>query len=203
MNLLNGITPGSMQGLKWMNEPVTWATSGGGIIVRPRDYADFFVDPAGRHMKSDAPLLYLDVEGDFVARALVKPAFHSVWDSAVLMVHAGENSWGKLCFEWCDAGRGYKGIVSVVTKGTSDDANGQPLEAEEVWLQICRVGALFVMHWSLDGDNWSMARLFGLNCGDSVRVGIAAQCPGGSSVAHEFKFFSVESTTVGDMRKGV
>lgn len=202
MNLLAGLTNEDMHGLKWLNPPESWNSAGDGIMVYPKAYADFFTDPSGSHIKADAPLLYMDVEGDFVAKALVKPAFQSVWDSVVLMVHAGSNTWAKLCFEWSDAGDGYTGIVSVVTRETSDDANGYPLGAREVWLQLCRVGNAFAMHWSVDGEKWAMARYFGLDCGAKVSVGIAGQCPGGPSVGHEIKYLSIEQRTINNLRKG-
>jgi uncharacterized protein len=203
MNLLQNISSDELGDLKWLNKPSHWEKSGDGILVSSGDYTDFFVDPAGKHMKDDAPYLYLDIEGDFVAKALVKPSFNAVWNAATLLVRADSANWGKLAYEWSDAGDGYRGIVSVVTKGTSDDANGPPVSQGEVWLQICRSGNIFTMFWSTNGNQWQMARLFALECGNTVSIGLAAQSPAGLSATHEFKTFTVEKRTISDLRKGI
>lgn len=202
-NLLLNLTEGELHNLKWLNMPEKWEKAGEGIILYPKANSDFFNDPQGIHMKSNAPYLYLEAQGDFVARALVKPCFGTVWDAAVLMLYLDAAHWAKLCFEWSDAGDGYKGIVNVVTKDTSDDANGQSQTAGEVWLQICRVGSTFAMHWSLDGAQWNMARLFAMPCGETVSIGLEGQCPAGPSVGHEYKCFTVEHRTVGNLRQGI
>ena len=201
--MLKNISCDNASPFKWLNLPERWEKAGDGIVIYPKANSDFFNDPAGNHMKSDAPFLSMDVQGDFIARVLVKPAFHTVWDAAVLMIRQDENHWAKLCYEWSDAGSGYIGIVNVVTKGTSDDANGQSLGAGEVWLQIYRVGNTIAMHWSMDGEVWNMARLFGLTCGNNLSVGIEGQCPAGPSVGHEYKHFSIENRTVSNLRQGI
>jgi hypothetical protein len=69
--------------------------------------------------------------------------------------------------------------VSVVTRGTSDDANGADLTVPEVWLQIYRAGNVFGMHYALDGRIWRMVRLFRLDVPERIKVGLVAQCPAG------------------------
>lgn len=120
---------------------------------------DYFQDPGGTVRKDDAPYLSLPVSGDFVAQAHVRPNWVTVWDAAALMVRHDEQNWAKLCFESTDIGT--KAAVSVVTRGTSDDANGADLEVQDVWLQVCRIGRQFGMHYALDGKSWRMVRVFG------------------------------------------
>jgi uncharacterized protein len=91
--------------------------------------SDYFNNPEDKTITASAPFLYLNLEGDFVARALVRPDFSSVWNAAALMVYLDSTNWIKLAFENSDATG--KSIVTVVTKADSDDANGVVLEDQE------------------------------------------------------------------------
>ena len=105
-----------------------------------------------------APLLYRTVEGDFIAKALVQPDLSFQWNAVAFMVHIDSSNWIKFAFENSDATG--SSIVTVVTKGTSDDANGVILnEQAQVWLAIAKKGNIYSMHWSKDGKDYKMARL--------------------------------------------
>lgn len=85
----------------------------------------------------------------------------------------------------------------------SDDANGVPLhDLDQVWLRMIKKGNIYAMHWSADGETFTMARLSSLPEAAAVKVGMEAQSPVGDSAYHRFLFFSVEQRTVKDMRKG-
>ena len=117
------------------------------------------------------------------------------------MVSWDSEHWIKFGFEYSDATG--PGIVSVVTREKSDDANGVVLEdTRSIWLKLVRKNNLFSMHWSRDGKNYKMARLAAMPKKDLIKVGIEAQCPAGPGARHKFSFFSLESITVTDIRKG-
>jgi regulation of enolase protein 1 (concanavalin A-like superfamily) len=117
------------------------------------------------------------------------------------MVYIDSTYWAKLAFENSDATG--KSIVTVVTKRVSDDANGPILNDEtSIWLKLIRKGDIYAMHWSKDGQHFSMARLFTLPHRKAVKVGVAAQCPAGNKATHEILYFSIEPSTVEDLRKG-
>ncbi|HHX44699.1 MAG TPA: DUF1349 domain-containing protein [Chloroflexi bacterium] len=208
MNLLSRITHRSTTPLTWEHEPKTWEpTPEGGLRVAAPANSDAFRDPTGATPVDSAPFLWLPVEGDFVARALVRPTFQSTYDSGCLMVRHNDGLWAKICYERTDFGT--EAIVSVVTDGISDDANGVDLTVPEVWLQIARVGGCFGLHYALpDGQavpttGWHMVRYFGLDLPASTRVGIVAQCPSGPGSTIVFRHFSVEQRTVANLRAGV
>ncbi len=146
-----------------------------------------------------APYLWMPVSGDFVARAHVRPAFDTTYDAGAIMVRQDAGHWAKLCFESTDFGT--KAAVSVVTRLTSDDANGVDLTVESLWLQVAR--HVFGMHYSLDGVSWRMVRLFNLKLSEKVRVGLVAQCPIGPGTSVDFLSFSVEPYALQDIRAGV
>jgi uncharacterized protein len=203
MNLLDNLTVGTLaaRSLAWDHAPLKWEPlPEGGIRVHVPGKTDYFQDPAGAIQKDDAPYLWLPFEGDFVAQAHVRPNWATVWDAAVVMVRHDETHWAKICYESTDIGT--TAAVSVVTNGFSDDANGADLTAEHIWLQICRVGSTFGLHYALDGSSWKMVRVFRLELPSRVKVGLVAQCPAGSGVGIDLLSFSVESRTVKDLRAG-
>ncbi|MFC7482622.1 DUF1349 domain-containing protein [Luedemannella flava] len=72
-------------------------------------------------------------------------------------------------------------IVSVVTRGTSDDANSIVLDGRTTWLRVCRLGPAYAFHTSTDGRRWSLIRVFTLGDDDlPTQVGFLAQSPTGA-----------------------
>lgn len=204
MNLLENLTSDQIQarGLTWDHVPQQWeALPGGGIRVTAPAKADYFRDPSRSHVNDNAPFLWLPVTGDFVARALVRPTFNSTYDSGVLMARQDAENWAKICFERTDFGT--TAVVSVVTHGLSDDANGADLGVPELWLQIVRAGDVFALHYSLDGSAWRMVRVFNLPVAPTIQVGVVAQCPSGPGTTIDLLHFSIESRKIQNARAGV
>ena len=205
MNLLENFSSEKMAraGLIWDHAPVKWeALPGSGLRVYVPEKSDYFQDPGGATKKDAAPYLWLNASGDFVARALVRaPQSNLHWDAGAIMARQDALHWVKVCYERTDWG--VMAAVSVVTNGTSDDANGAELSLPQVWLQIHRAGDVFGLHYSADGQTWRMVRLLRLAMPSSIKVGLVAQCPGGPGVVIDFLHFSVESRTVKDLRAGV
>ena len=198
LNELSGNTPGDFQ---WLNPSTFVSLPDGGIRIKAPAKCDFFKDPAGQHVMASAPYLFLEVEGDFTAKVHVSHAFQSVWDAAAIMTWSDPDNWAKLCFEATDFGT--QAIVSVVTKGVSDDANGVNYHWSNVWLQIVRKGNLFGMHYGPDGVHWNMVRYFSMDVPAKVRIGLVAQCPGGDGAELDYTAFCLDDTTVKDVRAGV
>ena len=200
-NLLRSISEDQIGDFKWQNESAYVKKDEDTLVIKAPGKTDYFVDPAGKHVISNAPLLYLDVEGDFRLKAHVSHAFLSQWDAAVLMIWHTEDKWAKLCFEKTDFNT--QAVVSVVTDGISDDANGTNYLWDNVWLQIVRQGNLFAFHYGPDGENWHMVRFFKLDVPDAIKVGMEAQCPAGDGADITFKSFSIDREPVDDLRAGI
>lgn len=67
-------------------------------------------------------------------------------------------------------------IVSVVTRGASDDSNSQTLSADHTYLAVIRKGAVFTFHYGVDGKTWTMVRHFSLNITGTLGIGFAVHC---------------------------
>ena len=191
---------------KWLNESKV-IKEGNKIEVFATPNSDFFYSSTtagdeGITPESlcNAPFYYTEIKGDFVMRAKVSHAFKSVYDSSSLMVYKNDACWAKACFEYTDFGT--HAVVSVVTNGESDDANGCNITQEKIWLQVCRAGNAFAFHYSLDGENFYMMRYFHLPVEETVKVGMLAQSPTGQGGVRVYEDFVIENKTVKNLRMG-
>ena len=106
----------------------------------------------------------------------------------------------KLCHEYTDFDT--YAVVSVVTDGRSDDANGQSLADQSVWLQIGRKGNVFAMHYSTDGIHYQMVRVFHMKASDTLKAGIVSQSPTGKGLISDFSDIQLERITMQNIRAG-
>lgn len=193
------MTEATVSEFSWMNQPKSYEIEDSTLRVTVNAGTDFFNNPEDSSIVNSAPFLHRNAEGDFVAKTLVEPDFSSQWNAVALMVHLDAMNWIKFAFENSDATG--PGIVSVVTKGSSDDANGVVLNSEKkIWLAIARKGNVYSMHWSGDGKNYTMARLSAMPEQDIVKIGVEAQSPVGDSATHLIHFFEIEENSVDDLR---
>ncbi len=172
--VVNGV-PG---GLAWQNVPVAWHVEHGSeLTIRSGKETDWFVDPFDSTVHSTAPMLLFVPADDYVLSAKVKVGFHTKWDAGALMVWADDHHWAKLSFELSPAKQ--PTMVTVVTRGLSDDCNSIPIPGNTVYLQIAKSGPAYVFYSSADGKIWQVLRVFNLGEGAKPRVGFESQSPAG------------------------
>ena len=94
-------------------------------------------------------------------------------------------------------------VVSVVTRGESDDCNSMPVEGGAAWLRVSRLARAFAFHRSTDGEHWDMVRYFGLGNPESVEVGFLAQSPTGDGCTATFEDVAFSREELADVRSGV
>ena len=170
--------------------------------------SDLFIDPAGPPGSDLAEppdagrFVGLPPAGDFTLTALVGVGFGSKYDAGVLLLHARERHWAKLCLEYSPQLR--PTVVTVVTKGISDDCNSFEVDGDSLWLRITRSGAAWAFHASADGSWWRLVRYFALagDAAELVRVGFLAQSPTGSGCTATFDHIAFRSGAPADLRDG-
>ena len=185
--------------LKWLCESRCEKEEKGIKIYAPSG-SNYFVNPITGNVAAAAPFLYKEVTGDFVFRAKVGLDFVSTYDAAVLLAMDHERLWAKACFEYTDLGT--HSVVTVMTNGKSDDANGINVEGNEVWLQLARKDDIFAVHYSLDGKIYKMARLTWLPMSKTIKGGFEAQSPMGEGGMRSFEEILLVNMSLGDIRNG-
>jgi regulation of enolase protein 1 (concanavalin A-like superfamily) len=169
------VVPGD---LKWQIAPVSWQIEHGNkLMIRSGKGTDWFVDPFDGTMHNTAPMLLFEPANDYVFNAKVNVGFNTKWDTGALMVWADEHHWAKLSFELSPAKQ--PTLVTVVTRGLSDDCNSVRVSGNTVHLQIAKSGSAYVFYFSSDAKNWQVLRVFSLGEGLKPRVGFEAQSPAG------------------------
>jgi regulation of enolase protein 1 (concanavalin A-like superfamily) len=201
MNMLEQLNPGSVPtGYAWINEPASWSTDAGNLTITPGPRTDFFRSPDLATTRDNAPMLAAPVTDDFTAIAHVAADLRSFGDAGTIVVRADEQTWAKICVERSPSGE--IAIVSVVTRGVSDDSNSELLGSPAAWIRVSRSGPVLGMNYSTDGIHWRFVRVCRFEVPDEVLVGPSAQAPmaGGCSVT--FDHFSITPGGIADLRSG-
>jgi uncharacterized protein len=172
--------------------------------------SDHFIDPATGRATLNAPRVLgrpVPPDGDFQLSALVEVEFEATFDAGVLLLWADDLNWAKLCFEYSPTGQ--PTVVSVVTRGYSDDANSFAVHGNRVWLRVSRTGDSCAFHASgtdwADGarPTWEFVRHFSLPADPaSVRVGFSAQSPTGAGCVATFTRVRYRPRGIADLRDG-
>jgi uncharacterized protein len=189
--------------LQWKNNPADWKVgSDESLSITAGEKTDWFIEPSGSSwvVSNAAAALFVPPDENFLLSAKVTVGFGSTFDAGVLCVYERDDLWTKLCFEYSPQQKPM--IVSVVTRGLSDDCNSTVIDGNTVFLRIARLGTTFVLHYSLDGQYWHMVRYFTLGKLENLRVGFLAQSPIGQSCNVVFSEIAYRPDTLKDMRNG-
>ena len=186
--------------LRSVNDAAAEAIEGNSLTLRTGPHTDWFRDPAGDVVVHNAPALVMPATGTWMLRARTSAAHEATFDAAVLAVYVDEQTWAKLCLELSP--RGEVMVVSVVTRGESDDCNSIPIQGNEAWLRISCLGRAFAFHYSSDGTTWSMVRYFTLGNHDEIEVGFLSQSPTGDGCLATFKDIAFVNERLTDVRSG-
>ena len=183
--------------LTWLGTPPVWSDEGGLTLDAP-PASDWFIDPAGGAPVTNAPALVgRPPDDDFLLLARVVVDATATFDAGVLFVYADDTTWAKLCLERSPEGRMM--IVSVVTRGTSDDCNSHTIDGTSAWLRAARINGAFAFHASSDGERWQLIRHFGLPTSD-VQIGFEVQSPTGNGCRAIFADIGYTSRQLTDLR---
>src|SRR6185437_14896618 len=136
----------------------------------------------------------------FTLSASVQVAFAATFDAGALLACVSDDLWAKLCFEYSPQRQPM--VVSVVTRGVSDDCNSTPLTRDSVFLRITRREAILAFHYSLDGAVWDLVRYFTLGDAPRMELGFSSQSPTGNGCEVAFSEIRYSSSAVSDLRSG-
>ena len=180
--------------------PGIWHISGSALAGSAGPETNLFIDPLTGRRELNAPMLLFPSVEDFVLSARVEVDFHGTFDAGALVLHQDPSHWAKLCFEYSPAHQPM--MVSVVTRGVSDDCNSAVLTNRSVYLRIARIDGGYAFHYSAGGQrDWQMVRLFALPA-QPTKAGFLVQSPRGEGCKITFSEINYRQTTLADIRSG-
>jgi len=196
------VIPALPSPLRWQGTPQDWSVdSHGDLSITAGQKTDWFLDPGGSVNVLNAPALLTTVKRPCMLKALVTSGAAATFDAAVLTVYQANDQWGKLCFE--RSPRGQLMVVSVVTKGTSDDCNSVPISEQSVYLRLSVLEKAYAFHYSLNGSIWNLVRYFTLGERKTIEIGFLSQSPTGEGCTSVFSEITLVPQALTDIRSGV
>jgi hypothetical protein len=186
--------------LHWLNQPQSWdLSSEGQLTISAPAKTDWFIDPQGAINISNAPALLFPASGPSILSVQATVDHVATYDAGVLMVYESSLAWAKLCLELSPQGRPM--IVSVVTRGISDDCNAFVVNGP-AYLRISKLERAYAFHFSATGVEWDLIRYFTLEEGKDTQMGFLAQSPTGSGCTARFREIRFEERLLEDIRSG-
>ncbi len=188
--------------LRWHGIPENWSLdSDNKLSISAGKQTDWFIDPAGSVNILNAPALFIQVQQPCMLKAQVTSDASAMFDAGVLAVYQADDQWGKLCFELSPQRQ--LTIVSVVTKGTSDDCNSVPISANSVYLRVSVLEKAYAFHYSLDDKTWNLVRYFNLGERRNLEIGFLSQSPTGEGCTASFSEIAFLPQKLNDIRSGL
>lgn len=186
--------------LHWLNQPQSRELSAEGqLTITAAARTDWFIDPQGAVNVSNAPALLFPATAPCLLSAQVMAKHVTTFDAGVLMIYESPSMWAKFCLELSP--QGHPTIVSVVTKGVSDDCNAFAVDGP-LYMRVARLEQAYAFHVSQDGKRWDLIRYFRLEDTRNAQIGFEAQSPLGSSCTASFRDIRFEARLLTDLRSG-
>lgn len=187
--------------LGWLGQQGDATVDGATLTVRAGPLTDWFNDPDNNSRTASAPVLCFDAFEDCQLSARVTVDFAATFDAGVLFVHQTDDDFAKLCFE--RSPQGENTVVSVVTRGASDDSNGPAIDGESVHLRVSKFRAVIAFHWSADAETWNLLRFFQFRDPNApTSIGLSTQSPTGAGCTATFADVEYRTGAPADIRNG-
>ncbi len=186
--------------LFWENTPLAFQTSGTGLSIEAGEKTDMFRDPNVAYNTDNAPKLLFIADSNFVLTAAIHHEFLSKWDGGALVLKADSLNWIKFCFEKDYTGQ--KRVVSVVTKGISDDCNSAAATANTIYYKIAKAGNVITLYYSTDGRSWYLIRHLQFDSTAPLKLGFLAQSPTGQHCRVTFSDIHYSTRKIADPYTG-
>jgi regulation of enolase protein 1 (concanavalin A-like superfamily) len=185
----------------WRNNPAVWTAKDGVLTIKAGEKTDWFISPIDGKASANSPIMLFPAATDFSLSSKVTVDFRAQWDAGVLAVYADETHWAKFCFEKTVEQK--PAIVSVVTRGLSDDSTAMPIDGNSVYMKIAKSGQAIFLYYSTDGTKWTVVRAFSLGpASQSLQIGFSAQSPVGAGSTTTFTDVQYKPNAVANLWTG-
>lgn len=183
-------------GLIWENKPKHFDSNKNSFTIVAGYHTDMFRDPNVTYNTDNAPKLMFKADANFVLSCSIEHSFSNKWDGGAIVIKQDSLNWVKFCFE-----KDYTGarrVVSVVTKGISDDCNSVEIKGNKVFYKLAKADNVITLYYSLNGTNWYLIRHLQFDANDNLQVGFLAQSPTGNSCSVKFANISYKNKKIKD-----
>lgn len=186
--------------LEWKNAPVSAKVEGETLTIVAGKETDWYISPLDGETRASGPLLLFRPAAEFVLTAKVTAAIPGQWEAGALWVYVNDTTWAKFALERSVYNEPI--IVTVVTRGISDDCNSWKVEGGSVYFRIARIGDTIALYASPDGRAWKLVRGFTFGPVKDLKAGFAAQSPTGESGTATFSEIQYEPRKIADVFRG-
>ena len=186
--------------LDWIENPISFNYESGVLNIKSGPKTDMFIDPMREYTVLNAPVTVCRPDQYFQLSAKVHVEFNSDYDAGVLILYANETQWAKLCFEYSPQKEPM--VVSVVTRGISDDANSSIINGTAIFLRVSGLGKAYAFHYSHDGKYWHFVRYYYMETKDPLQLGFSSQSPTGEGCSVKFTDIVYTDSKLKDLRNG-
>lgn len=194
--------PGISYPLHWHNNPASWSLNADGTLsISSGPKADWFIDPNSGNTTHSAPALLFPAQGTCQLSAFTTVDHAATFDAGALAIYQSPQIWAKLALE--RSPQGHLMIVSVVTRGESDDCNSITVEGQSIYLRLSKLERAYAFHYSHDGLLWHLVRHFALGSAEGDKIGFLAQSPTGEGCNVHFGSINYSQHKLADIRSGV
>jgi uncharacterized protein len=192
--------PGVEKPLSWLNLPSSYSATDTGIEIVAGEKTDKYIAPDYSYAIDNAPRVVFDADKDFVFSANIQHPFTNKWDGGSIVLEADRDNWIKFCFEKDYTGA--KRVVSVVTKGISDDANSIELTRDSARFKMAKKGDTVYLYVGKSEKDWFLVRAINFKYAKSLKLGLLAQSPEGKTNKVIFTNVQYSAKTIKDFWTG-
>lgn len=198
-------------------EPIAWAfteslngakeqlslVTNGALQLAAGAETDYFIEPGlPPYEKANAPLLLRTVDNTrpFTFTVKTTPVHTVKYDAGMAFLYVSNKEWLKFAFEADE--RMNKRLVTVKTRGFSDDNNHDAINSPFVYLKISSNTKAIGFYYSTDGQQWQVVRVIKNEYPPKLKLGIGSQSPAGKGNHSLFEELTFTETSVKDFRMG-
>lgn len=194
--------PGVEKNVSWINQAhvASYHTTENGIQIVAGEKTDKYIAPDYSYTFDNAPRFVFDADKNFVFSVAIQHQFVNKWDGGAIILEADKDNWIKFCFEKDYTGA--KRVVSVVTKGISDDANSIELPQNIAYYKMAKKEDTVYLYASKSGKEWYLVRAINFKYNKTLKLGLLAQSPEGKSNTVNFSDVKYSAITIKDFWTG-
>jgi regulation of enolase protein 1 (concanavalin A-like superfamily) len=177
--------------MEWYNQPTNWKVQPDKIYINSTAKTDFWRETHYGFIRDNGHFFYESVTGDFIVEAKISGEYQDLYDQAGIMVRLDEANWLKCGIEYVN---GVQQVSAVVTRTYSDwSVVPMPENPPSLWVRVTRRSTAVEVHYSLDGQQYTMLRLAYLTPVEILKVGVMCASPEGNGFPMTFEGFKIQN----------